>query len=40
MLCVAMSTDGEVCYSAGCDTDIKMWQIPVELADQYDTYGE
>ena len=40
MLCVAMSTDGEVCYSAGCDTGIRMWQVPIELSDQYDTYGE
>lgn len=35
-----MSTDGELCYSAGADTEIRMWQVPTNLSDPYDTYGQ
>ena len=36
---VALSTDGDVVYSGASDGSIRMWQVPVDLADPFDIYG-
>lgn len=38
VLCLAMSTTGEQCYSGGLDGDINCWNIPSSNIDPYDSY--
>ena len=40
VLCLAMSGDGEKCYSGGIDGTIRIWNIPSSNIDPYDSYGE
>ncbi|MPC23813.1 Striatin-3 [Portunus trituberculatus] len=38
VLCLAMSGDGEKCYSGGIDGTIRIWNIPSSNIDPYDSY--
>lgn len=40
VLCLAMSTSGEYCYSAGLDGAIHCWNLPSANIDPYDSYDE
>lgn len=40
VLCLAMSTSGEQCYSAGVDSAIHCWNLPSSNIDPYDSYDE
>lgn len=40
VLCLAMSTTGEYCYSAGIDGAIHCWNLPSSNIDPYDSYDE
>ncbi len=40
VLCVAMSNSGEVCFSGGTDTTIRVWQLPRDLSDAFSIYGK
>lgn len=38
VLCLAMSTSGEICYSGGLDGEIHCWKLPNSNIDPYDSY--
>ncbi|CAL8283210.1 unnamed protein product [Lota lota] len=38
VLCVAMSSSGEQCFTGGIDSNIHWWNMPSSNADPYDTY--
>lgn len=38
VLCLAMSTTGEQCYSGGLDNVVNVWQLPNSNIDPYDNY--
>ncbi|KAK3890853.1 hypothetical protein Pcinc_005214 [Petrolisthes cinctipes] len=38
VLCLAMSGDGDKCYSGGIDGTIRIWNIPSSNIDPYDSY--
>ncbi|ESO96474.1 hypothetical protein LOTGIDRAFT_231798 [Lottia gigantea] len=38
VLCIAISGDGERCYSGGMDSTIRCWNIPNSNIDPYDSY--
>ncbi|XP_011180316.1 striatin-4 isoform X4 [Zeugodacus cucurbitae] len=38
VLCLGMSTTGDVCYSGGLDGNIECWQLPSPNIDPYDCY--
>lgn len=38
VLCVAMSGNGEYCYSGGLDSAIHCWKLPNSYIDPYDSY--
>ncbi|XP_069166628.1 striatin-3 isoform X2 [Procambarus clarkii] len=38
VLCLAMNSDGEKCYSGGIDGTIRIWNIPSSNIDPYDSY--
>ena len=40
VLCVAMGCGGEVCFSGSTDTTIRVWQLPGDLSDPFDAYGQ
>lgn len=40
VLCLAMSSNGEQCYSGGLDGSIHCWNIPGSNIDPYDSYDE
>ncbi len=41
MLSVAFGLGGDVCYSAGADSTIRVWRIPDEAEDDpFSVYGE
>ena len=40
VLCLAMSTTGEQCYSGGLDGSIHCWNMPNSNIDPYDSYDE
>lgn len=40
VLCLAMSSTGEQCYSGGLDGSIHCWNIPGSNIDPYDSYDE
>jgi len=39
VLCLAISKNGEYCYSGGLDNVIKVWSMPSANIDPYDSYG-
>lgn len=39
VLCVAMSSSGEQCFSGGVDGTIQSWNTPDPGTDPYDPYG-
>jgi len=40
VLCVGTAMSGEVCFSADELGEIRIWQLPVEISDPFDSYGE
>lgn len=40
VLCLAMSSTGEQCFSGGLDGSLQSWMIPGSNIDPYDSYGE
>uniref|UniRef100_A0A1L8DXR1 Putative cell-cycle nuclear protein n=1 Tax=Nyssomyia neivai TaxID=330878 RepID=A0A1L8DXR1_9DIPT len=38
VMCLAMSTNGEQCYSGGLDSMINVWNLPNSNIDPYDSY--
>ncbi|XP_055684897.1 striatin isoform X2 [Lutzomyia longipalpis] len=38
VICLAMSTNGEQCYSGGLDSMINVWNLPNSNIDPYDSY--
>lgn len=40
VLCVGVSEDGSTVYSGGVDTSIRVWKLPSEEADPFDSYGK
>ncbi|RXG61362.1 Striatin-3 [Armadillidium vulgare] len=38
VLCLAVSTDGDKCYSGGLDSSIRIWNVPSSSIDPYDSY--
>lgn len=40
VLCLAITGDGDKCFSAGLDGDIRIWNVPSINVDPYDSYGE
>lgn len=39
VFCLAISKNGEHCYSGGLDNVIKVWAMPSANIDPYDSYG-
>lgn len=39
VFCLAISKNGEHCYSGGLDNVIKVWSMPSANIDPYDSYG-
>ena len=39
VLSATLSTDGDVLYSGSTDGSIRLWQIPSDMTDPYDVYG-
>ncbi|KAG1667331.1 Striatin-3 [Nymphon striatum] len=39
VLCLAMSSNGETCFSGGLDSTVRCWKIPSSNIDPYDTYN-
>lgn len=37
---MALTSNGEQCFSGGIDSTIQWWNIPSSNVDPYDTYGE
>jgi len=40
VFCLAISKNGEHCYSGGLDNVIKVWSMPSANIDPYDSYGD
>lgn len=40
VLSLAVTANGEQCFSGGIDSTIQWWNIPSANIDPYDTYGE
>lgn len=40
VLSLAVTGNGEQCFSGGIDSTIQWWNIPSSNIDPYDTYGE
>ena len=40
VLCLAITGDGDKCFSAGLDGDIRIWNVPSINVDPYDSYGK
>lgn len=40
MLSLAISSNGEQCFSGGIDATIQWWNMPSPNVDPYDTYGK
>lgn len=40
VLSLAISSNGEQCFSGGIDATIQWWNMPSPNVDPYDTYGE
>ena len=40
VLCVGTAMSGEVCFSADEFGEIRIWQLPIEISDPFDSYGE
>lgn len=40
VLSLALTSNGEQCFSGGIDSTIQWWNIPSSNVDPYDTYGE
>lgn len=40
VLCLAISTEGDKCYSGGLDGTIRIWTVPSSSIDPYDSYGK
>lgn len=40
MLSLAISSNGEQCFSGGIDATIQWWNMPSPSVDPYDTYGK
>ena len=40
MLSVAVSLNGELCFSGSADSSIGVWQLPGDLSDPFDVYGK
>ena len=39
MLCVGTATTGDVCFSADELGEVRIWQLPMEINDPFDSYG-
>lgn len=39
VLCLALSTSGDQCFSGGMDNTIRCWNVPSSLSDPYDSFG-
>ena len=40
VLCLAINTDGDKCFSGGLDGTIRVWNVPSSNIDPYDSYGK
>lgn len=40
VLSVAVSLNGELCFSGSADSSIGVWQLPGDLSDPFDVYGK
>lgn len=40
VLSLAISSNGEQCFSGGIDATIQWWNMPSPNVDPYDTYGK
>lgn len=40
VLSLAVSSNGEQCFSGGIDATIRCWNMPSPSVDPYDTYGK
>ena len=40
VLCLAVNSSGESCYSGGADATIRCWNVPSSNIDPYDSFGE
>ena len=40
VLSVAVSLNGELCFSGSADSSIRVWQLPGDLSDPFDVYGK
>lgn len=40
VLCLALSTSGDQCFSGGMDSTIRCWNVPSSLSDPYDSFGK
>ena len=40
VLSVAISLNGELCFSGSTDSSIGVWQLPSDLSDPFDVYGK
>ena len=39
VLCVGTAMTGEVCFSADELGEVRIWQLPIEINDPFDSYG-
>lgn len=40
VLSIAVSLNGELCFSGSADSSIGVWQLPGDLNDPFDVYGK
>lgn len=40
VLCVGADMTGEVCFSADELGEVRIWQLPIEVNDPFDSYGK
>lgn len=40
VLCVGAAMSGEVCFSADELGEVRIWQLPIEITDPFDSYGK
>ena len=40
ILCIALNTNGSVCYSGGVDATIQWWNLPPLMLDLFGSYGK
>ena len=40
VLCVGTAMTGEVCFSADELGEVRIWQLPIEINDPFDSYGK